>query len=210
MPNKIMFKTNNSCLLIHNDNIYVRTVDNSDFSSRALTVIPGFQLELGRDINDYKEAMKFSRVPLFFKLVTSRTVNGDNFDYYLLVRMKTGRVEDKVVANIICKSGILTSISFNRKLIRDGDYRRYNQLSVLHQLIVPKDLNGTSNRTEQLKKILGGVIFCTDGINVIEKNSNLIAITKVGGLSLKYTFIKDVNNSNYVLVSISLAEQGEK
>ena len=103
MQSKIMYKTKESCLCLYNDKIYVRTTDNSDFSFRALTVTPGFQLELGRQISDYIGAMKYSRLPLFFKHVVDR----DDTSYYLLVRMKTGRVDDKVIANIVCKSGIL-------------------------------------------------------------------------------------------------------
>ena len=209
MPNKMMYKNDKTCLLLHEDKIYVRTADNSDFSHRAITVTPGFQLELGRKIDDYKEAMKYSRLPLFFKHVTNREINGENLDYYLFVRMKTGRVDDKVIASIICKSGILYSISFNRDLIKDKEYRRYNQLSILHQISIPKDLNGFSNRSEQLIGLLKKAIPCEKDIKVVEKDNNLAAIVRVADLLLKYTFIKDVSTNKYLLVSISLAGQGE-
>ena len=206
MPNKIMFKNKDSCLLIYDDKIYVRTADNSDFSFRAITVTSGFQLELGRNIGEYIETMKYSRLPLFFKHVVDR---GEN-SYYLLVRMKTGRVEDKVIANIVCKSDILYSISFNRDLIRDREYRRYNQLSILHQLTIPRELNGFSNRSEQLRKLLYQTVPYEGNIKIIETENNLAAAVKVGGLPLKYTFIKDINTGKFILVSISLVEQGEK
>ena len=113
MQNKIMFKNEDSCIAIKDDKMYILSTRYKDISSRALTVMSGFQIELGRDINDIITALKETRVPVIIKEVIS---NGDK-SHYQIIRMHTGKVDDKLVATLLCNNGIIHSISFNRALI---------------------------------------------------------------------------------------------
>ncbi|MBO5386748.1 MAG: hypothetical protein J6A59_01205 [Lachnospiraceae bacterium] len=205
MQNKIMFKNEDSCIAIKDDKMYILSTRYKDISSRALTVMSGFQIELGRDINDIITALKETRVPVIIKEVIS---NGDK-SHYQIIRMHTGKVDDKLVATLLCNNGIIHSISFNRALIRDGSYRQYNILSVLHQLSVPYNLcDSTSvSRSEQLKQILKSVMNIVNNIEVTEKDNQLVAITNEDNLKLSFKFILNKNNNNrYELISISLAQ----
>lgn len=204
MQNKIMFKNDDSCIAIKDDKMYILSTRYKDISSRALTVMSGFQIELGRDINDIITALKETRVPVIIKEVIS---NGRK-SHYQIIRMHTGKVDDKLVATLLCNNNIIHGISFNRALIKDGSYRKYNILSVLHQLSVPYNLcdSNSVSRSEQLKQILKSTMNIVNNIEVTEKDNQLIAITNEDNLKLNFKFILNKNNNNrYELTSISLA-----
>ena len=205
MSNKIMFRNDDSCIAIKDDKLYILSNHYKDISCRSITVMSGFQIELGRDINDIIQALKETRVPVFIKEVANNSI----LTYYQVIRLHTGKVDDKVVADITCKNNKIISIAFNRKLISDSDYRRYNQLSVVHQLSIPYDLyvSDCTTRWEQVRKILKSAINVVNPIEVKEKDLQLVAIVNEDNLKQKYTFISNKNNNNrYELISISLVE----
>lgn len=202
MDNKYLYKTDESCIAIKDGRMYIISTKYKDYSIRAVTVVPGFQIELGRNINEIEEALKETRLPVILKSITA---NG-NSDYYQVIRMHTGKVDDKIVATIICKDKLITSISFNRKLLRDGNYRRYNQLSVFHQISIPYELGATEFkfRRDQVTSILKSIISLSNAVEINESNKQLEAIINEDNQHIKFMFILNKDNNRYELASISL------
>ena len=120
MPNKILYKTPYSCIAIKDDKMYVVSTKYKDYSPRAITIMPGFQIELGRNINEIEEALRLTRVPVILKTL----IDTGEIQQIQVIRMHTGIVDDKLVAMLVCKHNIIQSVSFNRDLIKDGEYRR--------------------------------------------------------------------------------------
>lgn len=205
MPNKILYKTPYSCIAIKDDKMYVVSTKYKDYSPRAITIMPGFQIELGRNINEIEEALKLTRVPVILKTL----IDTGEIQQIQVIRMHTGIVNDKLVAMLVCKHNIIQSVSFNRDLIKDGEYRRYNQLSVYHQLSLPFDLaeSHASSRSDQVSKLMTNIfryIEHTD-LEVQEDNKQLIALFKNDDINLKFVFISNKkNNSRFELMNISL------
>lgn len=199
MSSKYLFRTEDSCIAIRNEKLYVISTRHKDYAPRAVQIVPGFQMELGRDINDFKQALKETRLPIIIKLLLERS----NKATYQVVRMHTGNVEDKVVANIQCENNIIKIIAFNRALIKDSNYRRYNQLSAYNQLAIQHDLGGTGciSRTEQVKKIISALTMVED-VRVAEDGKKLVARIEADGQVMIFNFIS--SEQSYVLSNISI------
>lgn len=197
---RYLFKNESSCIAIRNDKLYVISTRYKDYSPRAIQILPGFQLELGRSIQDFKEALKETRLPVIIKKLIER---GDA-THYQIIRMHTGNVDDKVVASIACRDDIIKVIAFNRALIKDMAYRRYNQLSTYNQLSLPYNLEGTGcmNRTEQVKKSLSAVTM-SNNAEVKESGKKLTATVDADGQKMIFTFILNATN-RYELSNISI------
>ena len=202
---KVISKNKKSYILIKNGKMYILSTNRKDYSSCAIPIIPGFQIELGRNIKEIEEAIKFTRLPVIIKELVER----GSIKQLQIIRMQTGKVNDKVVASIVCNKDIITSISFNRALINDNEYRKYNGLTVLHQISIPFELcdsNATSRR-DQVNNLLSNILphmGLTD-ISVAEDKSKLCAIAKnKDGDMLKFTFIFNKNTSRFEFTSISL------
>ena len=77
----------------------------------------------------------------------------------------------------------------------------------MHQLTITHSLNGFNNRSEQVRQVLEEATSSMANIKITEKDNKIMAILNREGLKLKYTFIRNSNNSDkYELASISLAE----
>lgn len=199
-----MFANSYSCIAIKDNKLYIVSTKHKDFSLRAITIINGFQIELGRKMSEIREALEETRLPIMIKEV----VNDGDKAHYQIIRMHTGKVDDRVVATVICSKDIMRSISFNRALIKDSEYRKYNKLSVMHQISMPFDPaeNNCSSRLEQINKLLSSILPLTNPLIVSEDGNQLTAITNEEELKLKFKFILNKSNNNrYELISISLA-----
>lgn len=206
MSVEVLFKKDNSYIAIKNDKLYILSVKYKDFSPRAITIIPGFQIELGRSIKDIEEALKHTRLPIILKTLTE--IN--NIKQIQIIRMHTGKVDDKVVAVISCKNDIINTVAFNKELIKDSSYRRYNNLSVLHQISIPYNLceSQAKFRRDQVINILSNIIsnVSYSEIEVVEKGKQLITYITEEDKKIKYTFVSNKNNNDrFELMSISLA-----
>lgn len=203
MDKKIMFKNNSSCIVIKDGKMYIASTKYKDYSCRAITIMNGFQIEIGRNINEIKQALRETRLPIIIREV----INVKSVKHYQIIRMHTGNVDDKVIATVVCNNDIISIVSFNRDLIRDKDYRRYNQISVLHQLSIPFDLSETGNisRSEQLKAILSVAMHIRGNIKVIEQSDSLSAIIDSGEEEkFKILFILNSKTNRYDMTSLSL------
>lgn len=204
MEKKLMLKTKESCILIKDGKMYIISTKYKDYSCRAITIMNGFQIEMGRNINDIKQALKETRLPIIIKEV----INMETIQHYQIIRMHTGNVDDKVIATVVCNNYIISSVSFNRNLIQDREYRKYNQISVLHQLSIPYDLSEANclSRGEQVRNILNTAMHTRSSIKVKEETekNNLSAIIDAEGIKMKLLFILNDKSKRYDLTSISL------
>lgn len=202
MSKKYMFKTQDSCIAILDDKLYILSNKYKDYSPKAVMIIPGFQIELGRSINDIIAALKETRVPVIIKKVIEK----GELEYYSIVRMSTGKVDDKAVASVICKQNIISTISFNKSLLKDENYRKYNKVSIFHQLSLPYKLSESNcmSRGEQVQNVLRTVFGMIKRIEVSEEQNKLIALIHDEDIKTKLTFILNILTNRYELTTISL------
>ena len=200
---KKLLGNDESFIVILDGKMYVLDPRKKGFSDRAIMVMPGFQIELGRNIRDIKEALKFTRLPIALEL----SVQAGNMEQYTVIRMQTGTVSAHNVATIRCDNGIITGISFHGYLLKDKEYRKKVGVSILHQLALPVDTNGMT-RAEQVTEMLKAVRFVSDkDISVVETASSLTAVLTAGKRNLKFTFLIDRGRNNqFVLSNISLMD----
>jgi len=206
MAIQVMFKNEKSYIAIKNDKLYIVSTKYKDYSPRAITIMPGFQIELGRNIQEIEDAIKRTRLPIILKTLAEM----NNIKQVQIIRMHTGKVADKVVAIISCKNNIINTVAFNRKLIKDGEYRRYNNLSVLHQVSIPYDLSesNTRFRRDQVISTLSNIIpsISHSEVEVIEKEKRLVASVRDDDAAIKFTFVSNTQmNNRFELMSIALA-----
>ena len=208
MQSKKLFDNGTSYIAITKGKMLVINSNNTGYSPLAIRITEGFQVELGRDIRQVIEAMKFTRLPIIIKKIP---IISDTMGSYQIIRMHTGKVDDKIIANISTINNIVKSISFNRALITDSDYRRYNQLSVLHQLSISdkkSNVNDSVNRAyriEQVKNALRSIIIPgAKNVSVIEDDNQIIFNILVNKNTIKLVFIHNSDKKSYDLVSISL------
>jgi hypothetical protein len=207
MQTKMLSKNDKSCIAIKNGKVYVISTEFKDFSPRAITIINGFQIELGRSIEDFQDALcdEEVRIPIIINCVLNAGINSQ----YAIMRMKTGNVPDKSIALVLCKNRIITSVSFNRDLITDREYRKYNQLSALHQLSIPYDFSqgGFYNRTHQVTETLKAVITSNIGVVNVNEDENKMIVGVPMGMEKTvsyFRFIRSKNRAKFELMSISL------
>lgn len=196
-----LFFVGTSYIEIKDSKLYVMSTRYRDFSPNMIQVLDGFQIELGRNINDFKSALKMTRLPVMIKNLIDNGV----MQQYQVIRIKTGKVDDRVVATIMCQNNLIKTISFNKELLKDMQYRKYNNLSIYHQLVIPYDYtaSGAFNRVDQVRRLLSIATFVRD-INVQENGGTLSAFVPAEGLVMRFNFISDKQfNLNYKLSSIT-------
>lgn len=200
---KILFKTEDSCIVINNSKLYVVSNTYKDYSPRAIQVIDGLQLELGRSMEDFKQALRYTRLPIMIKLLIEK----HSMKQYQIVRMHTGAVDDKVVVTVLCQNDIIKTIAFNRDLVRDNQYRKFNKLSIYHQLVIPYECEGNCSRSEQVKGIVSTIVKGSS-IKVEEvEGKQITVLSEADRQTMKFSFISGKNgNKNYALMSVTLIE----
>lgn len=207
MQSEILFKNEYSYIQIDDDTLQVITNDTNNISARSVSVYDGVQLEIGRAMSDFKEALCKTRIPLIIREVP---IPVQNIKGYQIIRMHTGKVDDKVIVNVTEKNNKINKISFNKELKNDVNYRRYNSLSAGNQLTLPA-IN-TNNTIElslvfqpQLMMVMsamfkGNAIFVSANYTASEIDIIVNADEQTEKLSLLY----NRKNNLYELSSISM------
>jgi hypothetical protein len=204
MQSKILFKNDRSFIAIKSGRVYVLSPEFKDVSPRAITIVNGFQIELGRSIEDFQEVLSNEsvRIPITINCILNTGINSQ----YSITRMRTGNVSDKMIALVLCKNKIITSVSFNRALIVDREYRKYNQLSILHQLALAYDLSEThfQNRNNQVTEILKAAIPYSIKVAKIDEDENKMVVTLFMADAASYfRFVRSKDRQKFELMSIS-------
>ena len=96
---KLLYKNDKSAILIRNGRMYIVSNRASDFYAGALTVLPGFQVELGRRISEIKDALSETKLPIALEKV----VDAKNIQQYNVIRMETGPIPARSIATIHCQ-----------------------------------------------------------------------------------------------------------
>lgn len=198
-----LFKNDRSYIHIVEGRMYIWSTSsngNGQLSIAAITVLPGFQIELGRSIQEIIEALRHTRLPVVLEL----SINIGSIKQYTVIRTATGKVESRSIATLNCENDIITAISFNRSLLADTKFRNIVRLSLLHQLALPSESNG--DRKQQVIDSIRAARMKvpTKGIEVTESNCMIYAVVD-DEVKLKYTFIANNNREGiYELSGISL------
>lgn len=212
MDSKVLFKHGDSCIVIKNDHLYIMSTKYKDISPKALTLFPGFQIEMNRDIKEIRKALTETRLPLIILKVRSR----ENVVIYNIVRIATGAVDDKVLANVVCVDDKITKLVLNRELKRDMKFRKFNSLSIIYQLTLPYNLSDTPFYTRRDQAIdavskLAKACICENS-SVTESGKTLCVEStldkdgttgkSVGNEYLKIIFLLNETGTCYELSSI--------
>ena len=195
-----------SYISIDSNSIQVLRKSDQMFSPRSIKVYSSMQIELGRPVADFIEALSKSRLPLMIKDVTLpiKDVYG-----YQLIRMHTGNVDDRVLANIIEKNNKIIKVTFNRELARDKEFMKYSQVPVVNQLKL-KAINIDNSEqlktqfSQQLDMIIRTLFRDTAVFTGAEYTHNEINVhVNAGGQKQKVSFIFSKKSGYYELMSIA-------
>lgn len=157
MDKKIkMYNNHYSSILIDNNSIQVLRNSDKMFSPRSIKIYSGMQIELGRPVSNFIDALAESRLPLMIKDVPLPV---DGVLGYQVVRMHTGNVDDRVLANLIEKNGQITKITFNRDLAHDKEFMKYSPVPIVNQLKLKAiDINNSEKLKTEFVQQLNNVI----------------------------------------------------
>lgn len=199
---KLLYKNDKSTILIRNGRMYIVSNRASDFYAGALTVLPGFQVELGRRISEIKDALSETKLPIALEKV----VDAKNIQQYNVIRMETGPIPARSIATIHCTNGVITGVSFHRYALDDVEFRKKVKLSILHQLAIPAEASNEDRKT-QIRNLLASVRMTIAGeIEIEEKGTCITATVNSEGTNLQFTFLANsARNGQYELSSIKLA-----
>lgn len=184
---KVFKVSNKSSLVIHNGRIYIR---DRESKVNVVTVTPGFQISFGYNIEIIIQALKLTRLPIMVKLITD--MNG--VQQYQIVRMHTGKVDDKVIATVACAGNCIKAVSFNKALLHDDEYKRYNRLSLIHQVSLQYNLAKTTYSCRKSQVIT--VFYTVLGLKGLEENIEVHeegARLEVFIHNIRYKFVKTVD-----------------
>lgn len=196
-----------SHILIDNSTIQVLRNTDDMFSPRSIKVWSSMQIELGRPASEFKDCLAKTRVPLMIKEVSLpiKGVLG-----YQLIRMHTGKVQDKVLANILEKDNKIIKLTFNRELASDKEFRKYSQVPVVNQFKL-KALNLENSKeleahfAKQLDIIIETLFRGTASFIKAEYTpGEIIVHVDANGQEQKVSLIFSSKSSSYELVSVSI------
>lgn len=208
MQNKKMYENKYSFILVGDKRVQFVALKYKDFSPRAITIYPGFQIELGRSMKEIKDALFKTRLPILIKEMAIPSSLG--FKNYQIIRMHTGNVDDKIIANIMEKESRIISVSFNKELKRDSEYRKYNALALGNQLSLPP-IN--IDDQEKLEEELQAQVIRITSLLFKEKGEfksascnqgQIKIIMDIDGQVQTLLFIYSRKNNTYDFASISL------
>lgn len=144
-----MYKNERSCIVIKDNAILVVDSETYSFTTSAIHIAGGFMIELGRNINEFIEALKVAQLPYYFKLDYSR--NG--IDIYGVYRIATGNIPAMRFAAVKCKGDILLSLNF--KTDRDVvTYAKYRMFSKFQFFRLPYELGDDWYRGQQAQRYI--------------------------------------------------------
>lgn len=208
MAHKKLYDNGYSHILMDDSTIQILRNEDDVFSPRSVKVWSTLQIELGRPIKEIKDCLAKTRVPLIIKEV-ALPVPG--LLGYQLIRMHTGIVQDKVLANIIEKDNKVIKITFNRELAKDKEFRKYSQLPVANQLkLRTLNMKNSEELEKRFCKQVNTIIdtLFRDAANFVRadySSEEIIVYIDADGQEQKVSFIYSNKSSAYELVSISIS-----
>ena len=113
--------------------IKVLANDGSGISTKAVTIMSKFQVELGRTVDDIIKTLSLVNIPV---ILEEYLKVGDNFKYYSVVRLRTGKVPEFTVCKLGFSNNILVEVIFDSKTIADRTARKYGCVSALASIAI--------------------------------------------------------------------------
>ena len=209
MKKTVLHDNGYSHILLDSSTIqYLRDVDNM-FSPRSVKVWSGMQIELGRPVSELIECLSKTRVPIIIKSV-ALPIKG--MLGYQLIRMHTGNISDKVLANIVEKDNTIIKLTFNREIANDKEFRRYSQVPVVNQLkIKALNINNSSELElhfkQQLDMIISSLFRNTATFIKADYTPGAVDVyVSADGQLQKVSLLYSKKTDYYELVSISLEQ----
>lgn len=207
MKKEKVFDNGYSYILLSNDIIQVLRKEDDMFSPRSIKVWTTLQIELGRSVKEVRDCLAQSRVPILIKNVILPI---NDVKAYQIIKMHTGNIPEKILANIIEKDDRIIKITFNRELINDKQLRARHQLPAVYQLkLAALDLNNTKELelyfSKQINMILNTVFRGTAiFLKADYTPGEIIVYINADGQDEKITFLYVEKSNRYELASISI------
>lgn len=201
---KIFGKTDKSAILVNEKSMFIARKGTKGWQYGVnplgvVTILPGVQIELGRTMTELIQCLKEVRKPIGLHKIADIGSQAN----WNIIRIPTGKVPEAVVCKITTIQDIIVSVSFNKSLVKNAEYRRYQPLSAMHQLTAGK---------------VGDIALWSSAVSAVatmtgEKKSNLIIKANDKTLMVRtairelenqyrYTFTKD-SEDVFNLLSIS-------
>ena len=205
---KVVGQTDKSVIIVTDKGLKILRMGGSK-SVNALgvvTLIPGVQLELGRGMEEFTKCLRLIRKPLAIQKIAENDGNGT----WHIIRLSTGNVPEARICTINTINEIIAAVSFNQSLVFNTTYRRYQQLSTMHQLAI-----GEAGKVGQLSQAVIAIAAITgeeaSNFKIVESAKSIIVYTTIRGLvnQYKYTFLRDQRNY-YSLLSVAFMANKSK
>lgn len=200
MKDEVRFEYNNgkTCIAYKSTSIAnVMSKKHTALSPLNIKVVNGLQLELGRNIEDYIDVLKKTRIPITIR----KYFASNGIGQYIISRMNTGRIDDYQMAYVVCRDNRIMAISLNDALLLNVKFRRFVGISLVFQV----GLEGNNEEAYRMK--LGTVLGVEPSKLKIEiKPAEVDAYIKKGDCKIKYTLIKKTPTDIYRMASVSLIE----
>lgn len=188
-----LIKDNNGIIRISDSKVYSLNKEGGDKALLSVTITPGLHIALGNSVNNYIKAIAQTDLPVVIEKVMK--------DRYNVKRMPTGNVKGVTLANIACSDNSIYAITFNRDLNKDEEFRRYIQLSVLHQLSVPYETSD-SKFIDIIKQVSNMQVIDAE-VSDMSKTIKNIKL-RIEDIDINYTFIVNSDTKLWELMCISL------
>ena len=179
-------------LSVEKGRVYVKDIKTGEIASRAISLFPGVQIELGRDYHEIQDAFRQSRMPIFFKEVVKK----NELTYLFLVRMGTGKIRTTELVTIICKNDIIYSMGFTGKT-KEEAYRKYLPGPDFSEWELPQGETEEEKKVrellakEHLKKRFLGITNDDISITYEKKVMEICILHEM--VRMKFVFIADRN-----------------
>lgn len=197
-----LFKTDTSSIVLNDRSLTVRRYGAKLGKSPVgiVSILPGVQLELGRTITEFITCLREVRKPIgFHKIASTREES-----IWDVIRISTGCAPEAIVCRITTVNDIMVSVWFNKSLVTNTNYTKYQPLSGMHQLTAGlESVPGLLSRAlDSVSTVTGD---STDKFLIKSDSKRIIVYTNTPGeaLQYKYTFTKG-KDKFFNLLSVSI------
>lgn len=193
-----------SHIAIYN-NKSVKIIDNKTkaISNRAITIMPGFQIEFGRSIKDVFSALAKIHLPI----IIEEYLTAGNFKYYNVVRLETGNIPEFTICKIGVTNEVIMEVLFDSELTKNNAARKTRSISAIASVAIK------ANDISSIEMDAISTITSLKGENAIDYSFNILdykirVIANYNDFNLIYTYLMDKkDNTKYRLIGIGYKDK---
>lgn len=184
----VIGKTDKSSIHVSDKGLKIDMSNKSLNPLGVITIIPGIQIELGRNIEEFIQCLKLIRQPLAIHKIADNKGQAT----WRILRLATGKVHEVIICTISTIKNVIASVSFNQELAYDLKYRKYQRLSAMHQLTA-----GRAGTIGLLSKAVIGISAITgeeaSNFGIISNDKTIVVKSTLKKLEnqYKFTFVCD-------------------